>query len=74
MKLGILCVSLRELAQSFPEWHVKAILRFGVEQSEKRTEIVLENQNFDEITAILDADGRLVNREVLIQQRSILNN
>lgn len=70
MKLGILCVSLRELAQSFPEWHVERIFK-----QEDYTCIVLTNQDFDKVVVNLDSDGRIKNREHLINQRRlILNN
>lgn len=70
MKLGILCVSLRELTQSFPEWHVERIFKH-----EDYTCIVLTNQDFDKVVVNLDSDGRIKNREHLINQRRlILNN
>jgi len=70
MKLGILCVSLRELTQSFPEWHIERISKY-----EDSTYIVLTNQDFDKVVVNLDSDGRIKNREHLINQRRlILNN
>jgi len=74
MKLGILMVSIREIANSFPDWHVKYIFSQRTISNKKQTVITLSNQNFDEVEAILDEDGRLINRESLIEKRSILNN
>lgn len=68
MKLDILMVSIRELSKSFPDWYVERMFKH-----DDSTCIILVNQNFDKIVANLDSDGRLKNRETIINQRRLIN-
>ncbi len=60
MKLHILMITIRELANSFPQCRV---LHLGNRM------IVLIDNDFNEYTVYLDEEGRILNRAELVKER-----